>query len=114
MYLHWWSDGALMFGKEGFPNAALFRLPSPGGSPQKVGDLVSANRVHEIRVHPDGRQTIFQSYVTDTELGALENFLPKDLIERWIRSMSRILIVETIRPSSAVCGTTWSSSRTRY
>ena len=55
IYLHWLSDGALMFGKEGFPNAALFRLPSPGGSPQKVGDLVPVNHVHEIRVHPAGR-----------------------------------------------------------
>jgi len=82
MYLHWLPGGVLMFGKEGFPNSALFRLPSTGGAPQKVGDLVSLDHVHEIRVHPDGRQMIFQSYVTHTELWALENFLPKDLMER--------------------------------
>ena len=75
-------NGALIFGKEGFPNSMLFRISLDGGAPEKIGELPSLNHVHEIRVHPDGRQLMFQSYVTHTELWALENFLPKELLTR--------------------------------
>jgi Tol biopolymer transport system component len=80
MYPQWMPNGTLIFGKEGFPNSTLFRIAVAGGAPQKIGELPFLNHVHEIRVHPDGRQLLFQSFVTHTELWALENFLPKDLL----------------------------------
>jgi hypothetical protein len=82
MYLHWTPNGSLIFGREGFPNSTLFRISVSGGTPEKIGELPFLNHVHEIRVHPDGRQLVFQSYVTHTELWALENFLPKQLAAR--------------------------------
>jgi dipeptidyl aminopeptidase/acylaminoacyl peptidase len=82
MYLNWLPNGDLVFGKEGSTNSAIYRLPAAGGTPQKVAELVLLGHVHEIRVGPNGRQLVFQSYVNHTEFWELENFLPKELSGR--------------------------------
>ncbi|MGO9256585.1 MAG: TolB family protein [Bryobacteraceae bacterium] len=82
MFLNWLPNGDLMFGKEGLPNSAIYRLPAGGGAPQKVAELTSMEHVHEIRVNPNGRQLLFQSYVNHTEFWALENFLPKQMVAK--------------------------------
>ena len=41
-----------------------------------MADLASLEHVHEIRVNPNGRQLVFQSVVSHTELWELVNFLP--------------------------------------
>ena len=79
MFLNWLPNSDLMFGKEGLPNSVIYRLPAGGGPLQKVAELTSMERVHEIRVNPNGRQLLFQSYVNHTEFWALENFLPKQM-----------------------------------
>lgn len=81
MYLHWLPNGDLLFGQEGLPDSSIFRLPASGGAPQKIADLKSLDHVHEVRVSPDGRQLLFQSYVNNLEFWALENFLPKEFMQ---------------------------------
>ncbi|MGO9256094.1 MAG: hypothetical protein ACLQU1_07320 [Bryobacteraceae bacterium] len=81
LYLHWLPNGDLLFGQEGLPDSSIFRLPASGGAPQKVAELKSLEHVHEIRVSPDGRQLLFQSYVNNLEFWALENFLPKEFMQ---------------------------------
>lgn len=81
MYLHWLPNGDLLFGREGLPDSSIFRLPASGGAPQKIADLKSLEHVHEIKVSPDGRQLLFQSYVNNIEFWALENFLPEEFMK---------------------------------
>jgi hypothetical protein len=80
-YLRWLPDGTLLYGKEGTPNSAIFRVALPDGRPHLLADLKSFDHVHEVRMRPDGRQVVFQSYITRTDLWALENFLPQQYME---------------------------------
>lgn len=81
MYLRWLPNGDLIFGKEGAPNSAIYRLFAAGGTPQKIAELASLEHIYEIAVRPDGRQLLFQSYVNNLEFWALENFLPKEFMQ---------------------------------
>jgi Tol biopolymer transport system component len=82
MYLRWLPNADLVFGREGAPNSAIYRLSVAGGTPQKIAEMASLEHVYEIGVRPDGRQLLFQSFVHDLEFWALENFLPKEFMQQ--------------------------------
>ena len=67
----------LLISEDPGPYAALYRVPAEGGKPEKLGEFQGLQHAHGFSVHPDGRQGMFHSLVTRTELWALENFLPK-------------------------------------
>jgi hypothetical protein len=51
----------------------LWRIPLQGGEPQKL-DL-TAEKMREIRVHPDGRHIAFTAGQDKQEVWVMENFL---------------------------------------
>jgi Tol biopolymer transport system component len=60
---------------------AIWRVPVAGGEAENIG--VSMNRIHTLRMHPDGRRIAFDSVVdAPSEVWALENFLPKARVGR--------------------------------
>lgn len=57
MYVNWLPDGDLVFGREGRPNAAIYRLSAGGGAPQKVAELTSLEHIHENTREPQWAAT---------------------------------------------------------
>ncbi len=56
----------------------LWRIPVDGGEPQRLDLGIGDTRVHEISIHPDGRQAAFAAGENiGSEIWVLENFLPK-------------------------------------
>ena len=53
----------------------LWQISSEGGDPQKLWQ--SEKKFRELRLHPDGRRIAFYTIKIDTEVWAMENFLPK-------------------------------------
>jgi len=53
---------------------SLWRISSEGGDPQKLWK--SEKIFRELRLHPDGRRIAFYTMNVDTEVWAMENFLP--------------------------------------
>jgi len=62
-------------GTGSWQGTGLWRISSEGGDPQKLWQ--SEKKLRELRLHPDGRQIAFYTIKVDTEVWAMENFLPK-------------------------------------
>ena len=78
----WTPDGQhvlfLRIEREGtgsWQGTGLWRISSEGGDPQKLWQ--SEKKFRELRIHPDGRRIAFYTRKIDTEVWAMENFLPK-------------------------------------
>jgi len=55
----------------------LWRVPLDGSAPEQMGLSRTGGYSFEVQVHPDGRRIAFESReASDTEIWALENFLP--------------------------------------
>ena len=77
--LTWTPDGRYLIfakGREGRKEIGLWRIPSEGGEPEKLGMKIDQSNA-ELRFHPDGRQVAFTAKKEVDEIWALENFLPE-------------------------------------
>jgi len=90
--LAWSPDGKnLYFRRDSRPVAGeaeehthqLWRIPVDGGEPQRLDLGIGDTRVHEISIHPNGRQAAFAAGGEQkSEIWALENFLPPAEVAR--------------------------------
>ena len=72
----WTPDGQhVLFLRIEREGTGLWRISSEGGDPQKLWR--SEKKFRELRLHPDGRRIAFYTREVDTEVWAMENFLPK-------------------------------------
>ena len=53
----------------------LWRVPSQGGEPQRLG-LTVDGMVMSLRVHPDGQRIVYATTRSSPEIWVMENFLP--------------------------------------
>ncbi len=57
----------------------MWGVPVEGGDPNNLG--LTMDRVHDLRIHPDGRRIVFSSGHNAAEVWVMENFLPKNKTE---------------------------------
>jgi len=75
--LAWTPDGRNLLQvrhRENAPKAELWLIPVAGGEPRKLE--APADKVHQLRIHPDGRRIAFHAGEARGELWVMENFLP--------------------------------------
>ena len=85
----WTPDGRyILFGTRkrspAFPNhpdepVELWRVPAEGGEPQKLlamDGLLVIDRLLNLSIHPDGQRIVFTGGKKESEVWAIENFLP--------------------------------------
>jgi hypothetical protein len=66
-------------GRDSSGKPGLFRIPSTGDQPERLGDLPNrlAEELHQIRPSPDGRKILVtRNLYSSRELWLLENFVP--------------------------------------
>jgi Tol biopolymer transport system component len=59
---------------------SLFRIPSSGGQPERLGEIPTGYRSDniEMRLSPDGRNVLIDGVIgSEVEVWLLENFEPK-------------------------------------
>jgi Tol biopolymer transport system component/beta-lactamase regulating signal transducer with metallopeptidase domain len=73
--LAWSGDGRhILFGWRPKEITELWRVPAPGGEPQRL--KVAMENMRHVRVHPNGRQIAFTAGRPTAEVWVMENFLP--------------------------------------